>query len=137
MKKKKQLRTLIKVKLKKGSMKKLLYCAITLFVASSCSDGGRGEVDWSCGQTNLVSVQIHMVCCIYQQAAILWGKVIKTFRLFSILGRKLFLFKHSYIDQTEISNNEYRQFVYWVRDSIARRILGEEAPDEFLTVTSR
>ena len=25
-----------------------------------------------------------------------------------------------YMDQTEISNNEYRQFVYWVRDSIAR-----------------
>lgn len=31
-----------------------------------------------------------------------------------------------YIDQTEISNNEYRQFVYHVKDSIARRILGEE-----------
>lgn len=26
-----------------------------------------------------------------------------------------------YMDQTEITNNEYRQFVYWVRDSIARR----------------
>ncbi|MBM3428074.1 MAG: gliding motility-associated lipoprotein, partial [Bacteroidetes bacterium] len=23
-----------------------------------------------------------------------------------------------YIDQTEISNNEYRQFVYWVKDSL-------------------
>jgi len=31
-----------------------------------------------------------------------------------------------YIDQTEISNNEYRQFVYYVRDSIAKRILGDE-----------
>ena len=28
-----------------------------------------------------------------------------------------------YIDETEISNNEYRQFVYWVRDSIARVLL--------------
>lgn len=28
-----------------------------------------------------------------------------------------------YMDQTEISNNEYRQFVYWVRDSIARELL--------------
>src|SRR5688572_18623658 len=39
-----------------------------------------------------------------------------------------------YMDQTEISNNEYRQFVYWVRDSIARRILGENAqdPEEWL-----
>ena len=28
-----------------------------------------------------------------------------------------------YMDETEISNNEYRQFVYWVRDSIAREKL--------------
>lgn len=30
-----------------------------------------------------------------------------------------------YIDETEITNNEYRQFVFWVRDSIARRILAD------------
>lgn len=35
-----------------------------------------------------------------------------------------------YMDQTEISNNEYRQFVYHVRDSIARKILGEEIDEE-------
>ena len=35
-----------------------------------------------------------------------------------------------YMDQTEISNNEYRQFVYHVRDSIARRILGSEVDEE-------
>ena len=28
-----------------------------------------------------------------------------------------------YIDETEISNNEYRQFVFWVRDSLARMLL--------------
>ena len=31
-----------------------------------------------------------------------------------------------YMDQTEITNNEYRQFVDWVKDSIIHRILGEE-----------
>src|ERR1035437_4998976 len=35
-----------------------------------------------------------------------------------------------YIDQTEISNNEYRQFVYWVRDSIAHRALFESGVAE-------
>lgn len=29
-----------------------------------------------------------------------------------------------YMDETEITNNEYRQFVYWVRDSIAHVLLG-------------
>lgn len=31
-----------------------------------------------------------------------------------------------FMDQTEITNNEYRQFVYWVRDSIVRFRLGDE-----------
>jgi gliding motility-associated lipoprotein GldK len=35
-----------------------------------------------------------------------------------------------YMDQTEISNNEYRQFVYWVRDSIAREKLYRRSADE-------
>lgn len=30
-----------------------------------------------------------------------------------------------YMDATEITNNEYRQFVNWVRDSIAHRLLGQ------------
>ncbi len=35
-----------------------------------------------------------------------------------------------YMDETEITNNEYRQFVHWVRDSIAHTILGElDEPD--------
>lgn len=37
-----------------------------------------------------------------------------------------------YMDQTEITNNEYRQFVEWVRDSIVRRILGSGQDEEFL-----
>lgn len=31
-----------------------------------------------------------------------------------------------YMDETEITNNEYRQFVFWVRDSIAHTILGNQ-----------
>ena len=31
-----------------------------------------------------------------------------------------------YMDQTEISNNEYRQFTDWVRDSIAHHLIGDE-----------
>jgi len=34
-----------------------------------------------------------------------------------------------WMDETEITNNEYRQFVYWVRDSIMRRMLGEQLDD--------
>jgi formylglycine-generating enzyme len=34
-----------------------------------------------------------------------------------------------WMDETEITNNEYRQFVYWVQDSIMRRMLGESIED--------
>ncbi|MBI9057829.1 MAG: SUMF1/EgtB/PvdO family nonheme iron enzyme [Labilibaculum sp.] len=36
-----------------------------------------------------------------------------------------------WMDETEITNNEYRQFVNWVRDSIARELLGQQF-EEFL-----
>jgi formylglycine-generating enzyme len=38
-----------------------------------------------------------------------------------------------YMDDTEITNNEYRQFVYWVRDSIARKLMGEVDEATYLT----
>lgn len=37
-----------------------------------------------------------------------------------------------YMDETEITNNEYRQFVYWVKDSIKRRTLAKEGIEGFL-----
>ena len=34
-----------------------------------------------------------------------------------------------WMDQTEITNNQYRQFVYYVRDSISRRLLSQQIED--------
>ena len=34
-----------------------------------------------------------------------------------------------YMDETEITNSEYRQFVYWVRDSIALAMLARKADE--------
>lgn len=36
-----------------------------------------------------------------------------------------------FMDDTEISNNEYRQFVYWVRDSIAHVYMDDFIEDEY------
>jgi len=36
-----------------------------------------------------------------------------------------------FIDDTEISNNEYRQFVYYVKDSVAHTIMGDILEDDF------
>ncbi len=37
-----------------------------------------------------------------------------------------------WMDETEMTNNKYRQFVYYVRDSMMRRMLGEYGFDEFI-----
>ncbi len=37
-----------------------------------------------------------------------------------------------WMDETEITNNEYRQFVHWVIDSLARKTLGETMPELYL-----
>ncbi|NQU86409.1 MAG: SUMF1/EgtB/PvdO family nonheme iron enzyme [Mariniphaga sp.] len=38
-----------------------------------------------------------------------------------------------WMDDTEITNNEYRQFVHWTRDRIARELLGEQYPEYLIT----
>ncbi len=42
-----------------------------------------------------------------------------------------------WMDDTEITNSEYRQFVYWVRDSIARKTLGESDPAFLISETNQ
>jgi formylglycine-generating enzyme required for sulfatase activity len=42
-----------------------------------------------------------------------------------------------WMDDTEITNSEYRQFVQWVRDSIARKILGDTDPEFQITETAQ
>jgi formylglycine-generating enzyme required for sulfatase activity len=38
-----------------------------------------------------------------------------------------------WMDETEITNSEYRQFVNWVKDSIARKLLGEQFEQYLIT----
>ena len=38
-----------------------------------------------------------------------------------------------WMDDTEITNNEYRQFVQWTRDKLARELLGEQFPEFLIT----
>ena len=44
---------------------------------------------------------------------------------------KVFSVPSFYMDQTEVTNNEYRQFVRWVRDSISRTRLAEGLVEDF------
>ncbi|NTW33387.1 MAG: SUMF1/EgtB/PvdO family nonheme iron enzyme [Bacteroidetes bacterium] len=50
-----------------------------------------------------------------------------------ISGSKTVTLQAFYMDETEITNNEYREFVYWVMDSIAHRKLGETIEDHLIS----
>ena len=52
--------------------------------------------------------------------------------MFSVNSRtKTVSVKAFYMDDTEITNNEYRQFVDWVKDSVAHTILGHVVEDDY------
>jgi len=53
-----------------------------------------------------------------------------------VSGMKSISIQGFYMDDTEISNNEYRQFVHWVRDSISHKILDHIIVDDYTGLES-
>lgn len=112
-------------------MKKLFFYLLVAVIATSCSNSGNGE---------LIGVQDRPA--FYQAAP--YGMVFVPLGSFTMGASdqdvpyahvhepKTVSIQSFYMDETEITNNEYRQFVNWVRDSIAREIMGGIEPTEFL-----
>lgn len=102
-------------------MKKLLVLASFVAVVAGCNKktcelvGVGGREPWY--QPELDE------SCTSQWGAIIWAQVTKRLQWHIQRKSKMVSVQAFYIDDSEISNNEYRQFVYWVRDSIARKLL--------------
>ncbi|MEQ8909105.1 MAG: SUMF1/EgtB/PvdO family nonheme iron enzyme [Vicingaceae bacterium] len=110
-------------------MKKLTFIFITLIASLTACDMGNGEligvqdrVDW------YQPVPYGML--LIPQGSYTMGNTDEDVPGARVSKTKVVSVAAFYMDQTEITNNEYRQFVYWVRDSIARKILGEEVNEE-------
>lgn len=91
----------------------------------SASSGGGGEVTGTGGMAyseptpyGMVLVKKGSLKVGTEQTDTLWGVEIPT-REISVDG--------FWMDATEVSNSKYRQFVYWVRDSIIRERLADPA----------
>lgn len=105
-------------------MRNLMIIASVLLILSSCGNSGNGE---------LIGVQNRPVWnpmdpygMVYiQQGSFNMGPGDQDVPYAHVTQHKTVSVAAFYIDETEITNNEYRQFVNWVRDSIARTILGE------------
>ena len=121
--------------LKENKMRKILYFISIAFLFGSCAtSGGNGELVGVLGRP--VWYQTDPYGMLYIPAgAFNMGQSDQDVPLTHYNETKTVSVGAFYMDQTEITNNEYRQFVDWVRDSIARRILGQEFPEEFLVET--
>jgi formylglycine-generating enzyme len=119
--------------LKGGSMKRLMYFSIGVILLSGCGGGASGDLTGVLGRPDWYQNDpfgtVYIPAGSYNMGAsdqdVPWSHTTRS--------KTVSIFAY-YMDQTEISNNEYRQFVHWVRDSIARRKLGEEAqtPEDWL-----
>lgn len=111
-------------------MKKLIIVFIVFIVVTSCKNNGNGELIGVQDRGKFYQPDPYGMTYVpmgsYAQGA----------------GDEDLLYAHQnvprtitvaafFMDETEITNNEYRQFVYWVRDSISRTLLGEIDPDAF------
>ncbi len=118
-------------------MKKLLLIAVVIWSAlgfSGCSKSGNGELVGVQDRPKWRETQPYGMVYIRKgsfnigpsdQDASMSGVPTKT------VSQEAF-----WMDDTEITNNEYRQFVSWVRDSTARKMLGDQYP-EFLNTEDR
>jgi formylglycine-generating enzyme required for sulfatase activity len=101
----------------------LYLCAIGLL--ASCGRGGQGQLIGVQGRPSWYQVDPYGMNYI-PMGSFVMGPSDQDVPYAFVNKSKTVSVQAFYMDQTEITNNEYRQFVYYVRDSIAKRILGDE-----------
>ena len=111
-------------------MKKLLLVGLIGFVLASCSTR-TGHVTGVLGRT-VYQPEIPLGMVYIPAGSYNMGENDQDVPFLHQTHSKTVSVQAFYMDQTEITNNEYRQFVNWVRDSIAREKIyaGLEDDDE-------
>ncbi|MDD4141369.1 MAG: SUMF1/EgtB/PvdO family nonheme iron enzyme [Bacteroidales bacterium] len=108
-----------------------LVAVLSVVAITSCKNNGNGEL------VGVQRSQIYNQADPYGMAYIPMGSFTIGVGDENVMGSnfthpKTISVSAFYMDQTEITNSEYRQFVNWVRDSIALTILGETDPGTYL-----
>ncbi len=109
-------------------MKRLLIYFALLLILGSCGNSGSGELTGVNDRQRYYQPDPFGMVYI-PMGSFTMGLGDENITYAQLNNPKTVSVQSFYMDQTEITNNEYRQFVYWVRDSIARRILGEVRPE--------
>jgi formylglycine-generating enzyme len=104
-------------------MKQIVIAVLTVLVIASCGSGNRGQLIGVQGRENWYQADPYGMVFI-PQGSYNMGPGDQDVPYAQIAQARTVTVKAFYMDNTEITNNEYRQFVFWVRDSLAHRLLG-------------
>ena len=106
--------------------KTYLSALIVLYMAfNGCGSAGQGELIGIKGKPYKQELPLGMVYI--PAGTFIMGQVDQDVTISQFPQNKQVTISAFYMDETEISNSEYKQFVNWVRDSIAISKLGTKA----------
>lgn len=109
---------------------KWFLCALVITVLASCGGSDRGELTGVQGRATWFHPQPYGTIYV-PSGSIHIGSNEQDVPMAQIAPNKQITITAFYMDETEITNNEYRQFVYWVIDSLYRAKLAEQDPDKY------
>jgi len=116
-----------KAGLNKILMKRLLVLLVLGFVSVSCGSKNRGELLGVKQKKWFGEKPYGMV--LVQGGAYIMGKSDEDLAQLQNAPAKTVTVPSFYMDETEITNSEYRQFIYWVKDSTALAMLARKADE--------
>ena len=106
-------------------MKKIIFLTLAFAIFSSCGSRDKGELVGVKGKRWHPEKPYGM--SLIPGGAFVMGKADDDVVDLQDAPTKTVTVRSFYMDETEITNSEYRQFVHWVRDSILREKLAEMA----------
>lgn len=113
-------------------MKRLVLYLIVVAFLASCSNSGNGELVGTRKKSKPFYQPDPYGMVFIPQGSFTMGAADEDITNSHLVQPKAISVSAFFMDETEITNDEYRQFVFWVKDSIARTLLGDVRPDEFL-----
>ncbi|MFA8300635.1 MAG: SUMF1/EgtB/PvdO family nonheme iron enzyme [Hyphomicrobiales bacterium] len=113
-------------------MKRVFLFLVAILSLVSCNNSGNGELVGARKKSKPFHQTIPYGMVFIPQGSYTMGVGDEDIAYGQLHQPKTISVSSFFMDETEITNNEYRQFVNWVRDSIARRILGEVNPEDYL-----
>ena len=103
--------------------------AVAMMVLSSCSNGGDGQLVGVKDRPTFSDLEPYGMVYIPTGHYVMGGGD-QDVPFAMTQQSKNVTIAAFWMDETEITNNEYRQFVYWVRDSLAHVLLGDAEIDD-------